>query len=120
MDKIEYTEEFTFAYKVCALWASTDEDGEALDKKYSLLDIAPVALEEIEKDCCDFVESQWEKIQNLNPEQCGHDFFLTRNGHGVGFWDRGLGKLGDELTEWAHSYGSMDLYVGDDNKVYCS
>ena len=23
--------------------------------------------------------------------QAGHDFWLTRNGHGVGFWDRGLG-----------------------------
>jgi hypothetical protein len=27
----------------------------------------------------------------------GHDFWLTRNGHGAGFWDRGLGEVGENL-----------------------
>ena len=25
---------------------------------------------------------------DLNPAQLGHDLWLTRNGHGVGYWDR--------------------------------
>ena len=29
----------------------------------------------------------------------GHDLYLTIAGHGVGFWDRGLGDLGDKLSE---------------------
>jgi hypothetical protein len=35
----------------------------------------------------------------------GHDFWLTRQGHGVGFWDRKeLGKeLGQALTDAAHA-----------------
>jgi len=31
-------------------------------------------------------------------EQIGHDLWLTRGGHGAGFWDRGLPN-GDKLTE---------------------
>ena len=27
--------------------------------------------------------------------QASHDFWLTRNGHSTGFWDRGTGALGD-------------------------
>lgn len=38
----------------------------------------------------------------------GHDLWLTRNGHGAGFWDRGLGALGERLSEAAKGYGSAD------------
>lgn len=31
--------------------------------------------------------------------RAGHDLWLTRNGHGAGFWDRDLGELGDRLTK---------------------
>lgn len=38
----------------------------------------------------------------------GHDFYLTREGHGAGFWDRGLGELGEYLTKIAKAYGSAE------------
>lgn len=41
-------------------------------------------------------------------EYAGHDFWLTRNGHGAGFWDRGMGALGDRLTAACKPYGSAD------------
>ena len=50
-------------------------------------------------------------------EQAGRDFWLTRNGHGAGFWDRGLGVIGDRLTKAAHAYGEVALYVNDDNLI---
>lgn len=51
--------------------------------------------------------------------QNGHDFWLTRNGHGVGFWDRGYDKeVGDALTKASESFGEVDLYVGDDGRIY--
>jgi len=53
-----------------------------------------------------------------NAEQLGHDFWLTRNRHGVGFWDRGLGGLGERLTEHAHKFREVTAYAGDDNLVY--
>ena len=42
----------------------------------------------------------------------GHDFYLTREHHGAGFWDRGLGHLGDYLTRLCQEYGEADsLFV---------
>lgn len=37
--------------------------------------------------------------------QAGHDFWLTRNGHGAGFWDGDWPKYGDMFTKWAQGYG---------------
>jgi hypothetical protein len=51
-------------------------------------------------------------------ERAGHDFWLTRNGHGAGFWDRGLGTLGNRLSAAAKVYSGCDLFVGDDARVY--
>lgn len=52
----------------------------------------------------------------------GHDFALTRNGHGCGFWGRdseGLPRvLGEALTRVCEAFPSVDLYIGDDGKVY--
>ena len=48
----------------------------------------------------------------------GHDFWLTRCGHGAGFWDRGVGETGERLTKAAEKFGNVDLCVGDDGKIY--
>lgn len=52
----------------------------------------------------------------------GHDFALTRNGHGVGFWDReqeGLPRvLGEALTLICEGFPPRDLYVGEDGRAY--
>lgn len=52
----------------------------------------------------------WELPEGLTAEQLGHDFSLTRNRHGAGFWDRGYGDLGDWLTRIAQGMGSCSLY----------
>lgn len=49
--------------------------------------------------------------------RAGFDFALTRNGHGAGFWDRGLGITGDQLSAAAELYGQADLYLDDDGKI---
>lgn len=49
------------------------------------------------------------------PGQFGHDLALTRNHHGAGFWDRGLGDAGDVLTDWAHSLGTLNVFHGHDS-----
>ena len=48
----------------------------------------------------------------LTPEQCGHDLFLTANGHGAGFWDRGIDEIGDKLTEACQKY-NFHIYAND-------
>lgn len=50
-------------------------------------------------------------------EQFGHDYYLTREHHGAGFWDRGLGELGRYLTDIAHNAGSADDLYDNGNGV---
>ena len=57
-------------------------------------------------------------VDSMGYEQLGHDLWLTRNGHGAGFWDRGLGALGDRLTEAARSLGEAMAYVDTDDVVH--
>lgn len=81
---------FTTAYIEAALWSSTDNadetGGEPLDLNYSISDIAPETLAEMVADCADFQASFGEYIAR-DLLRAGHDFWLTRNGHGAGFWD---------------------------------
>lgn len=113
-------DEFLNGYLVCALWSSVSwETEQPLDDDYSIEDISPETMAEMKSDCKDFVKSNIELLAELNPSQCGHDFWLTRNGHGAGFWDRGYGELGEVLSTQSKIYGSVDLYVGDDNLIYC-
>lgn len=54
------------------------------------------------------------------PEQAGHDLWLTRNGHGTGFWDRDrkVEKLGELLSNYAERMGEQYVVVGDDGWIY--
>lgn len=49
--------------------------------------------------------------------QAGRDFWFTRNRHGVGFWDRGLGAVGDTLTAACRAWPSLSAYAGDDGSI---
>ena len=53
--------------------------------------------------------------QWFSAELAGHDFALTRNGHGTGFWDRGMGAIGDMLTEECKPYGEHHVIINVDN-----
>lgn len=48
----------------------------------------------------------------------GHDFWLTRNGHGAGFWDGDWPEVGARLDEIAKHFGGVEPYLGDDGKIY--
>jgi hypothetical protein len=115
------------SYLECALWASvlyeneTDEGTpfEAVDAEFN--EVTLISMEAEFADFLAMIEPILEKQSyeySLNDEQIAHDFWLTRNGHGAGFWDRGLGKLGEELTIAAESFGSLDLYTGDNGEIY--
>lgn len=121
MDQMDdsYRDAFKASYVTAALWSSTDEQGTPLDRRYSALDIHEDSLRTMHIECDAFITAYvTELLEHGSPSQAGHDFWLTRNGHGAGFWDRGLGKLGDALTAAAESCGTSDLYVGDDGQVH--
>lgn len=119
-EKKQFVSDATAAYVECLLWTETG-DGDnprPLDEEYGSSDIEAGALIEIGNDVADFVDANWFDVKGLSARQVGHDFALTRNGHGAGFWDRGLGDLGERLSDAARVYGSQGLSVSDDGKLY--
>lgn len=69
------------------------------------------------REIVEFTDANSADLHGLTYEQIGHDFILTRNRHGAGFWDRGLGERGDRLTDAAHAYGEIDAYLADDGTI---
>lgn len=106
-------EEFIRGYIECALWASLDDDERPLDSIMGLK-LSPELLKDVREDCTDFFNRFAGAIRGREA-QAGHDFWLTRNGHGAGFWDGDWTpyRLGKRLSDWAKTYGSVDLYVRD-------
>ena len=118
---------FTDAYIEAALWFSTDDDGTPLNSIYSVADLAPETLKTMKADCCKFYTENEEAIwcdgaKNTGGDQtaqAGHDFWLTRCGHGAGFWDGDWPEPhATTLTAAAEAFGNVDLYVGDDGEIY--
>jgi hypothetical protein len=111
---------FTRAYIDAALWSSTDnsrdDGGDPLDKNYSASDIAPETMAKMVADCADFQERFAELLSEsgLDDEKAGYNFWLSRNGHGAGFFDDDL----DALQKAAEEYGEFNLYIGDDGLIY--
>lgn len=127
-----HNDSFVRDYLITALWSSTDSDGEPLDKGFSIHDLSDEAKHKAQKDCSEFLDKAYELISaaietgevKSGPDfdewgRAAHDFWLTRNGHGAGFWDGDWPEPYDQkLTDIAKSFGSCDLYVGDDGKLH--
>lgn len=116
--------EFVVAYLECALWLETaygvpedTGDGNFYESfesyGFTLDDIEPEAKRAAFRDCLDFLSANDALLvmTDGSPTRHGYDFWLTRNGHGAGFWDRGYGKVGDVLTKAAKVYGNRNLYA---------
>lgn len=119
----DQVEEATRQYIYTALWSSSDDDGESLDMNYDIGDIDENSIKGMENDMRQFLEENYETIEEsgLIYEQVAHDFWLTRNHHGAGFFDRHLDpEIEKKLMDASHSYHEVDLYVGDDGKIYAS
>lgn len=91
------------------------------DLNFGIDDLSPAAARDMGADVEGFVRSCIDERSNvfdgIDDEAIGHDFWLTRNGHGVGFWDRGLGERGDYLTSMSKPFGESTLYVNDNGEV---
>jgi hypothetical protein len=125
------------AYVATALWSSIDDNDQPMDQDYDIDDLAPETLANMQADLDKFfafleraqdgdqslLESALEYADTARKDfdaegRICHDFWLTRCGHGCGFWDGDYGHIGDRLTEVAKQFGNVDLYVGDDGLIY--
>lgn len=118
---------FFDGYVACALWSSNDAStpagGEPMDKNYCASDIDGETQRLMGEECAEFERQNRDALDSFyaitdrTPADAGHDFWLTRNGHGAGFWDRDAGAVGEVLTAAAHSWGECHLYVTDAGRV---
>ncbi len=127
----EEQDSFFLGYRICALWASVDDEGYPLDDNFSFRQVSPATRQQMIDDCNRFINENAPAlrlyIDNLSPkngleaspaEYAGHDFWLTRIGSGAGFWDNGDDEFYNALDTAASKWSSVDLYVGDDGLIY--
>lgn len=103
------------------------ENGSQLPDEAGFLSLTADALETIKADCNGFQDTNRELIAKAighvlhngnayDMEGAGIDFWYTRNGHGVGYWDRGFpGELGDDLSHAAKKFGECYVYWTGEN-----
>lgn len=114
------------------LWSATDDNGQPLDSLGS--ELAPETRDKIKAEWLEFTAKAdalgfdpLEHRATMLPRDCNadhwaavaHDWALTRNYHGAGFWDGGWhAPWGNRLTNLAHDSGEIELYLGDDELIY--
>lgn len=117
--------EFFRAYLEAALWSSTISDSDDIrdsdpfDRHFSIADFPPAALLRLQVVALAFFQRAAVWIDAEPEPRCsgsrwskaGHDFWLTQNGHGAGFWDGDWPVYGDRLTKLSKTAGELSLYV---------
>lgn len=129
----QHVKEFIDAYATSVVWTAhvTDDEGEVwfidelpYDTDDDLGDVTHRIKTDprVIQDCERFIADNHDTLQALIEDgSCpgwdyhGHDFHLTRDHHGAGFWDRGYGEAGDLLTQLAEEYGenSHEFWLED-------
>lgn len=124
----EYEEQAMCAAEGCGVREMNEEP--PLDENYDIDDIAPNTLAQMVNDCAKFQEENSELLAKAEyvrkPDggtdlaYAGHDFWLSTNGHGAGYGDGDMqdNDVDDALNEACKKWKGMELYVGDDGKIY--
>jgi hypothetical protein len=104
------------AYVEAMLWIESSDDCE-----YCLANVAASTLLAMFQDVTTFFKDNEDLIADNcdDIDHVAHDFALTRNGAGAGFWDGDYDEaVGKALTDASHKFNPYSLYMGDDGKVY--
>ena len=104
------------SYLETAIWAEESDENDLQGKTIQEIDKNSKANSAIE--IYQFLQkAQQEASDELNTydeEAIGHNLWLSRNGHGAGFFD----DNNDKLQNLARNMKPVDIYLGNDNKVY--
>ena len=118
-----------------AIIFTESDDGEeesGIDNGMGAIDFAPSTMNAISAELHAFVFLYQDCLQHAMQhnnkgykwENVGHDLWLTRNGHGAGFWDRELGgydgyDIGDSLSSACKIMGTKHAYYDGDIQFIC-
>src|SRR6185369_6492098 len=97
---------FVRGYLECVEWLLPEEIDHDKIRGFSR-----AAIRQAKLDCKDFAKAnaadlaEYETISGRDMAHAGHDFYLSRNGHGAGFFDRGHEAVFRRLQAAAKVYG---------------
>lgn len=132
----EFVQGYIEAALFCGVERAENDPLKDSDKRYdaSFDEIDNGTLAEMVGDC-----NRFQSDRNVIPllaeaveregyslEQAGRDFWFTRNGHGVGFWDRkeleedGLGQALSDLVGIWTAYPEYNLWTDENGYIYGS
>lgn len=131
-DAYEAAGDFVQGYVQAMFFTSTGPDNaeEQLGEGTSVAELSIEAWRVIKADCAKFTQTPVYVAAmgdngygntDFEEDQAGRDFWFTRNGHGVGFWDRDEDVYGPHqgaLDTLAKTFRNIDLYRGGDGKLY--
>lgn len=117
--EIEYhdIDDILKAYFECALW--TEEDNQEINEKdLNIHDITDESKQEAREQIEWFVETAGDALNDIKDDSIGNDLWLTRNGHGAGFWDRKYDEdVRELLTFLCYNLGEAYIEVDDNDKI---
>ena len=91
-------------YLYTALWT---EELDNLDVN----DFDVASKHKAKSDCDLFKSKAGSLLDGLDLSAIGHNFWLTRNGHGAGFWDGDYEtEVGEKLTEISKQFGEINIH----------
>lgn len=114
------------SYLTTALWASTcysceGHDEQPCDKNHDVSDFDDEARAEARADIKAFINDQWVNLEatqlHLDDSTVAHNLFLNRNGHGAGFWDKGLGDAAERLSKAAKGLSTQEPDPREDGSI---
>jgi hypothetical protein len=101
-----------------------DDTGTPLDSNHSIDDISTASLLSALAECSRFMRENATDLPHSS-DMSGQNFWLTRNGYGEQYWyecatsDETLAVM-QRLTEASHAFGTVNLTIGDDEKLHFS
>jgi len=111
------------SYIETMLWSSSDViDGEDVQMDSLDNELAPEVRPQAKKDLEEFykkAEKAGVDLTKYDDGNIGHDFWLTRNGHGAGFWDGDYEDAdGKTLTKISKEFKELHPLLGDDGFIH--
>jgi hypothetical protein len=116
-------DDFTQGYIEAMFFTETGTGDDEELEHATVAEFAPGELVRIAADCTEFQYDNAPELEQAysvplyDAEAAGRDYWYSRNGHGVGYWDRDLGDVGDALHAACQNDGRY-LYRGDDELLY--
>lgn len=100
---------FLAGYLECALWTAEEEVGVREPS-----DVRRSSVCDAIKECFSFETANADLLKQTygdgyDAKAAGYDFWLSRNGHGAGFFDRGREPYWRALQSAAKTYGSREV-----------